>query len=38
MTVKLGRTNGNINATSTRECTFRAGFAAECRGMRLNAG
>jgi len=30
--------SGDINATSTRECGFRAGFAAECRRMRLNAG
>jgi hypothetical protein len=29
---------GYINATSTRECGFRVGFAAECRRMLLNAG
>ncbi len=28
----------DINATSTRECGFRARFAAECRRMHLNAG
>jgi hypothetical protein len=27
-----------INATSTRECTFRAGFAAECGRMSANTG
>ena len=28
----------NINTTSTRKCTFRAVFAAECGRMSANAG
>jgi hypothetical protein len=28
-----GMVIGYINATSTRECTFRAGFAVECGRM-----
>uniref|UniRef100_UPI0040485F25 hypothetical protein n=2 Tax=Yoonia sp. TaxID=2212373 RepID=UPI0040485F25 len=36
--IQQGRDIGHINATSTRECTFRAVFAAECGRVSANAG
>jgi hypothetical protein len=38
MYIRERKTSGYINATSTRDCGLRAGFAAESWRLRLHVG